>query len=259
MSIIGKWALVTGASSGLGVDFARMLAERGCHLILVARRTDLLEKVKTEIQGHFENEILLVSCDLSHPSGIQTLLNEIEKQKIQVDILINNAGFGIFKEFSEFDLAKQLNMIDLNIKTVVELSHHFGKKMKEQKFGYILNVASTAAFQPGPYFNVYCATKSFVLSFTEALHIEMAPHNVSVTTLCPGVTKTEFFDIAGNTPPMLRMIMMKSEQVCRIGLEALFAGKMTVIPGFINKLFVFSIRFTPRSLVAKVSGMIMKH
>ena len=259
-SLSNKIALVTGASSGLGADFARQLAREGAHLVLVARRKPLLEKIMSEIQALSPVKIYLIPMDLTEPGALDKLEAEISKLGLQVDCLINNAGYGLFGEFLDLNLEKQLNMIDLDIRILVELSHRFGLKMKQRGSGYILHVASVGAYQATPGYSVYCAAKAFVLSFGESMNFELKKYGVKVATLCPGITETEFLQVSGQrlTPYQQRM-MMKSSDVVHLGIQAMLQGRAILTPGFGNKLISFFNRFMPRSLQRSLAHQAMRN
>lgn len=243
-------ALITGASSGLGVEFARQLSKKGQRLVLAARRKDRLDALATEL-----GNARAVAIDLSRPGAVRTLLDDLRNANEQVEILINNAGFGLRGRFVELDALREREMIDLNIGTLTDLCRAIAPQMVEQKSGAILNVASTAAFQPGPNMAVYFATKAYVLSFTEALHEELKPHGVKVSALCPGPTRTEFGEVAGiKTLGQFDRLAMESEPVVRAGLEGLESNEAVVIPGATNKIGAWSTRLAPRSVVRRIAG-----
>ena len=249
-----KVALVTGASAGLGVEFARQLAKRGHSLVLVARRKERLEELAKEL-----GSARAIAADLSKKDAAAKLMADLEANGEVVDLLINNAGFGLIGCFAELDAKRERQMIDLNVGTLTDLCRAVAPGMIERKSGGILNVASTAAFQPGPKFAVYFATKAFVLSLTEALHEELKPHGIKVSCLCPGPTKTEFGDVAGFTNKLgmaFEKIAMSAARVVEIGLEGLDKNKAIVIPGALNKAGAVSGRFVPRSVVRKIAGAI---
>ena len=249
-----KVALVTGASAGLGVEFARQLAKRGHSLVLVARRKERLEELAKEL-----GSARAIAADLSKKDAAAKLMADLEANGEVVDLLINNAGFGLIGRFAELDAKRERQMIDLNVGTLTDLCRAVAPGMIERKSGGILNVASTAAFQPGPKFAVYFATKAFVLSLTEALHEELKPHGIKVSCLCPGPTKTEFGDVAGFTNKLgmaFEKIAMSAARVVEIGLEGLDKNKAIVIPGALNKAGAMSGRFVPRSVVRKIAGAI---
>lgn len=245
-------ALVTGASAGLGAEFARQLAARGHTLVLAARRKDRIETLASEL-GYAR----AVEIDLSREGAAAELVANVEAAGETIDLLVNNAGFGLHGRVDKADPVRLRQMIDLNCGTLTELCRQVLPAMVEQRSGAILNVASTAAFQPGPGMAVYFATKAFVLSLSEALHEEVKRHGVSVTALCPGPTRTEFGEVAGfKGSSRISGLSMNSEPVVRAGLEALDANKAVTITGALNKVGALSTRFVPRSLVRKIAGAI---
>jgi uncharacterized protein len=244
--------LITGASAGLGAEFARQCAKRGERVILVARRTDRLEQLAAEIGGA---EIIV--ADLSEPGAGTRIVAEAITRDYWVETLINNAGFGLIGQFEELSLARQLEMIDLNVRTLTNLTYVALNDMRLRGQGKILNVASTAAFQPGPKMAVYFATKAFVLSFTEALHEELKPHGIKVSCLCPGPTRTEFGEVAGfGGNGMFDRVAMNAAEVVEAGLAGLDKNRAVVVPGMVNKIGAASTRFAPRPLVRKIAGAI---
>ena len=244
--------LITGASAGLGVEFARQLAGRGQKLVLVARRKDRLDALAAEL-----GNARAVAIDLSEAGSIAKVMANSRKAGEHVETLINNAGFGLRGRFAELDAARQREMIDLNVTSLTELCRAVAPGMIERRSGAILNVASTAAFQPGPNMAVYFATKAFVLSFSEALHEELKPHNIRVTALCPGPTKTEFGAVAGfGDKGSFDRLAADATSVVRAGLKGLDANRALVVPGWINKVGASSTRFVPRAAVRKIAGAI---
>ena len=249
--------LITGASSGIGEVFARKLAARGRNVLLVARSEEKLVTLCNELGRSNSIRAQYVALDLSKPESPAQLFAEATKRGLTVDMLINNAGFGSMSEFSKLDLERELNMIDLNIKSLVELTHHFLQPMIERRQGAIINVASTAAFQPVPYMATYAATKAFVLSFSEALWEENREHGIKVLALCPGVTDTNFFEAArGHKPPA--RASQTPEEVVDTALRGLAQGKSHIISGWTNFLMTQSERFAPRSLITRVAGRMMR-
>ncbi len=245
-------ALVTGASAGLGVDFARQLAARGDRLVLVARRKDRLDALASEL-----GNARAVEMDLSEPGAAGRLMADLAAHGEQVDLLVNNAGYGLAGKVADLDGKRQRQMIDLNCGALVELAHAVLPGMIERKQGRILNVASTAAFQPGPGMAVYFATKAFVLSFSEALHEEVRRHGVAVTALCPGPTATEFGEVAGwGGHPLIDRFSARSADVVRAGLSAVDKGRALIIPGLANKAGAQGHRFLPRRVLRKIAGSI---
>lgn len=244
-----RTALVTGASSGLGVDFAHELARRGCHVILVARREERLQEVKAEVEREHGVDAHVIPMDLVPDDAPERLYDDIQERGLAVDVLVNNAGFGALGEFAEVSWEREEDMLKLDILTVAHLTKLFLKDMKERDFGYILQVASMAAYQPTPNYASYAGAKSYVLSMGEALNYELRDTNVSCTVLSPGVTKTEFFEAAGRELSLYqRMVAMTSEEVAQIGVRGMLKRKPSVVPGLLNNLTVFSTRFLPRRL-----------
>ena len=243
-------ALITGASAGLGAEFARQLSGKDHWLVLAARRKDRLDALVSEL-----GNARAVEIDLSEPEATAALMRDLEKTGEQVDILVNNAGFGLRGPFAELDAARQREMIDLNCGALTELCRAVAPAMVERRSGAILNVASTAAFQPGPWMGVYFATKAFVLSFTEALHEELKPYGVKVSALCPGPTRTEFGAVAGiQSLGQFDRLSMEAGPVVRAGLDGLDKNRAVVIPGTTNRIGAWSTRFAPRSFVRRVAG-----
>jgi uncharacterized protein len=249
--------LITGASSGIGEVFARKLAARGRNVLLVARSEDKLITLCNELGRSNSIRAQYVALDLSTSEAPARLFAKAEKRGLQVDMLINNAGFGSMGEFSKLELARELNMIDLNIKSLVELTYRFLQPMIERKKGAIINVASTAAFQPVPFMATYAATKAFVLSFSEALWEENRPYGIKVMALCPGVTDTNFFEAARGQKPPART-SQSPEDVVDTALRGLARGQSHVISGWTNFLMTQSERLAPRSLVIRLAGRMMR-
>jgi len=246
--------LITGASAGLGSEFARCYAARGDDVILVARRADRLEALAGELTARHGIRCETIAADLAAPDAAETLMTEVARRGLVVDILINNAGFGARGDFAELDVAMQARMIDLNCRTLMTLCHAVLPGMIARKSGGILNVASTAAFQPGPWMAVYYATKAFVLSFSEALHEEVKAKGVRVATLCPGATRTEFGDVADMTSSTLFKFAGEPGQVVRDGMRALDGNRAVKVSGLANAMLAGSIRFTPRFLARRIAG-----
>jgi short-subunit dehydrogenase len=247
-------ALVTGASAGLGVEFARQLSARGHRLVLVARRKDRIEALASEL-----GNARAVALDLSAQGSAARLMADIAANDETVDLLVNNAGFGLIGRFAELDAERLRQMIDLNVATLTDLCRAVAPGMIERKSGAILNVASTAAFQPGPNMAVYFATKAFVLSLTEALHEELKPHRIKVSCLCPGPTRTEFGDVAGlrgRLGKAFDKVAMDAPKVVRLGLRGLDKNRAIVVTGALNTIGAASTRFFPRALIRKIAGAI---
>jgi short-subunit dehydrogenase len=247
-----KVALITGASAGLGVEFARQLSKRGHRLVLAARRKDRLDALAKEL-----GNARAVAIDLSKANAAAKLMADLEAAGEQVEILVNNAGFGLIGRFAELDPKRERQMIDLNVGALTDLCRAVAPGMIKRKSGAILNVASTAAFQPGPKMAVYFATKAFVLSFTEALHEELKPHGVKVTCLCPGPTRTEFGEVAGfGGNGAFDKVAMEAGEVVEAGLKGMDRNRAVIVPGLVNKIGAISTRFAPRSVVRKIAGAI---
>ncbi|MEO7786256.1 MAG: SDR family oxidoreductase [Sphingomicrobium sp.] len=245
-------ALVTGASSGLGSEFARALAARGYRLVLVARRKDRLDALAAEF-GHAR----ALASDLAAPGAVAALMADLAAHGETVSLLVNNAGFGLAGKFAELDGRRQREMIDLNIGAVVELAHAVLPDMLARKKGMILNVASTGAFQPGPGIAVYFATKAFVLSFSEALHEEHRGTGITVTALCPGHTATEFAAVAGLvSKDAFARFAASPQSVVSAGIDGVEAGLAVVIPGLLNKAGAQGHRLLPRAVLRRIAGMI---
>lgn len=249
--------LITGASSGIGEVFARKLAARGRNVLLVARSEDKLITLCNELGRSNSIRAQYVALDLSQPESPAHLFEEAEKRGMTVDMLINNAGFGSMGDFAGLDLDRELNMIDLNIKSLLELTYRFLAPMRERRQGAIINVASTAGFQAVPFMATYAATKAFVLSFSEALWEENRPHGIRVMALCPGVTDTNFFEAArGHKPPA--RVSQTPEDVVETALRGIAHGKSHIISGWTNRAMMEAERLAPRSLVTRMAGRMMR-
>lgn len=249
-------AVVTGASAGLGVGFAEQLAAKGHDLLLVARRADRLEDLASKLRAGGV-KVDVAAADLGADGGVAATLAAIGGRP--VDILVNNAGSGLRGDFAKLDIAAQSAMVRLNCMSLMELSHAVLPGMIAAKSGGILNVASTAAFQPGPWMAVYYATKAFVLSFSEALHEEVKDQGVRVSALCPGPTKTEFADVAGmGESALFKMMGSGPDPVVRDGLAALEVNQAVKISGAMNFMMAESIRLTPRGLARSIAGRLQK-
>jgi len=244
-------ALVTGASSGIGLDLATTFAQHGHDLVLVARSEGKLQELAVELEKRNDITAHVVAWDLSAPNAAAELVRELKSRSIEVDVLVNNAGYGVAGAFIETDMQRELDMIQVNIVALTQLTKLLLPPMIARKRGRILNVASTAAFQPGPLMAVYYATKAYVLSFSEAIADELRDTGVTVTTLCPGPTATEFASVAQMTHSRLFTMMrpMSSQRVASAGYRGLMAGRRLVIPGATNKLLVQSLRVSPRRAV----------
>ncbi len=250
------FAIITGASSGIGYEFAKLIAKDNYNLILVARNKKKLEKIKKEIEKNHPIEVEVISLDLSIPKNALKLYEKTKNYNIE--ILINNAGFGLYGDFLKINLDEELNMINLNISALYILTKLFIKKMIKKNKGMVLNVASTAAFQPLPKLAVYSATKSFVLNFTLGIAAEKISKNIKISILAPGPTKTDFFNRAKmKNVNLLKLGMMSPEKVAYIGYKGLKKGKKLIIPGIINKLMFIGAKYFPMETVKKVVKKLM--
>jgi uncharacterized protein len=253
----GKTALITGASSGIGAAFARTLAAQGTHLILVARSEDRLRDLANALVSQHTIRADVLAADLSRPEAGQELFAATQHLALPVDILINNAGFGTYGPFDSLDAEREQQEIMLNVTAVVGLTHRFLPAMLARRSGAIINVASTAAFQPVPYMAVYGASKAFVLSFSEALWAEYRSKGIRVLALCPGPTSTDFFDVVGTEDAGLGS-KETPEKVVQVALRALERGRPAVISGRQNALLANAVRFAPRGLVARMGAGMMR-
>jgi len=246
--------LVTGASSGIGAEIARKLAERGHGVTLTARRKERLEALAAELSERHGVRADSVACDLASAAARRRMIGTIEKRGLTVDVLINNAGFGSAGRFHELDPEGELQMVRTNVEAVVDLCAHYVPQMVQRGAGAVLNVASTASFQPIPRQATYAATKAFVLSFTEALHTDLRRTGVTATALCPGPTKTEFGQAAGIDEELFELpgIVYSAEQMAEAGIRGLERGKRTVIPGPTNVVGAVAGRVTPRAAVLEI-------
>jgi short-subunit dehydrogenase len=254
----GKTALVTGASYGIGESFAQKLASAGTNLILTARSHDRLHALADELRGRYGINVTVIEADLAKPSAPEEIFRETENKGLQVDLLINNAGFGAVGDFTDLPLARQLEMIQVNVQALVALSYLYLQPMIKRRKGAIIQVSSTAAFQGIPYTAVYAATKSFILSFSEGLWGECKEYGVRVMALCPGPTATHFQTVAGTSQIRNPQNMQTPEEVVEVGLQALAQTRAIAISGFSNRLMVAAERFVPRSLVTQVAGKLFR-
>ena len=254
-----KTALVTGASNGIGKELALIHAANGDQVVLVARSEKKLQDLKLQIEQKWKVPVHVIVKDLSQANASEELYAQTKALNLKIDFLINNAGFGNFGFFSQTEWAKEHQMIALNITALTALSKLYLQDMLAQKSGRILNVASTAAFQPGPTFAVYCATKAYVLSFSEALANEGQGTGVTVTALCPGATESGFMEAAAMNESALftGKRLPDSKSVAEFGYKAMMKGKAVVIHGTLNFLLANTVRFTPRSLVTRITRLVL--
>ncbi len=251
--------LITGASGGIGYEFAKLFAKDHYSLVLVARNAAKLTQIANELQRQFGVSVKTVVLDLTFPTAPRTLFDTLQRENVTVDILINNAGYGVFGEFSKMPVEEIAGQIQLNITSLTELTRLFVVPMIECKRGRILNVASVAGFQAGPLMAVYYATKAYVILFSEAIANELAGSGVTVTCLCPGATDTGFQGRAGIEETLLFKLLrpMDAKTVARDGHRALMSGKTLTISGFRNRLLAESVRFSPRKLVTAISRKVL--
>ena len=248
-------ALITGASAGLGVEYAKLFATDKHDLVLVARRRDRLETLAREAEASHRVKARVIAADLGAKDGVARVIDEVRRQGLQIDFLVNNAGFGASGAFAALDAGRQMEMIEVNVAAPVALTRALLPGMIERRRGRILNIGSTAGFAPGPFMAVYYASKAFVNSFTEALAYELRGTGVTATVSCPGATATEFSDVAGNSRSLLfRMGAASAETVAREGYRAMMKGKAMAIHGVKNKLTVQSMRVSPRALVRVITA-----
>lgn len=255
----GPWALITGASSGLGTEFARQLAAAGFNLALLARRRERLDELGAKLAGDHDVETRSLAVDLAQRDFMDTLRPQIAD--IEIGLLVNNAGFGQSGPFLKDDLETDLRMLDVNCRAPLMLTHELGNAMRKRGRGGVVMLASVAGLMPNPYFSHYSATKAWDLYLGEGMHMELAGRGVDVVCLCPGPTRTEFFEGVNvdesTLSPMLRRFIMDADAVVAAGLNGL-GKRSVVVPGWTNKLMVAASRVTPRALNARIAGNLMK-
>jgi short-subunit dehydrogenase len=258
MNLEGHTALVTGASSGIGTEFARQLAAMGADLVITARRKARLDELATELEDEHGVEVRVLAADLSEPAAASRLFEQTEGNGQTIDVLINNAGFGTQRPFLDIKWETAEQEMQLNMRSLTELCWRFGRTMRERGRGYVLNVSSIGAYQPVPTFATYAAGKAYVRNFTEALAYELADSGVRVCSLCPGGTATEFSEVSGQRiSGWVESFMMPADRCARIGLRALFGGRRNVISGFSNKLSCWLLRFLPRRTMVWAAARVM--
>ncbi|NJL86810.1 MAG: SDR family oxidoreductase [Leptolyngbyaceae cyanobacterium SM1_1_3] len=254
--------LITGASAGIGEAFARALATQKYDLVLVARSEDKLSAIAEQLAAQHSIRTHVIAQDLTLPNAASTVAAAVESKGLSVDWLINNAGFGRYGEFTQVDRQTHLQMVQLNVTALVDLTYHFLPAMQQRRSGCILNVSSTAAFQPIPYMSIYAATKAFILSFSEALWVENQDYDIKVLAVCPGPTKSQFVDRANFPDSMAKRMGQNydsSEEVVRDALKALDRGQSTVVTGsFSNKVVATLPRLLPRQNVVKLVGQMFE-
>ncbi len=253
--MMNKTALITGASAGIGYELTKIFSKNGHHLVLVARNKERLDAIAAEMQEAHNIQAKVISKDLSEPDSPQEIYDEVVADGIDIDVLVNNAGFGLNGPFIDFSTEEHMALIQVNVTALTLLCDLFGADMVERRSGRILNVASTAAFQAGPLMSAYYASKSYVLLLSEALDNEFAKDGVHVSVLCPGPTKTKFAERADMSSTKIINVpwLMDAAEVAEIGFAGLMKGKRIIIPGFMNKLLAFNTRFTPRFIVVLIA------
>lgn len=249
-----NYVLITGCTSGIGRALTFKFAENGYNLVLVSRNYNKLISLQNQLDKNYNIKSYVIEQDLSMPNSALSVYQQTKNMNICVDILCNNAGMGLYGSFDEYDVTRYNEMIQLNISSLMELTYYFVKDMKINNKGKILNIGSTGSFVSGPYMAVYYATKAFVLSFSEAVAMELSQTNINVTCICPGTTKTEFFDKATNCNINLikDIKTMSSEEVAEFAYHKLMKNKIVAIPGFKNKIAIFSNRLISRKLSRKI-------
>ena len=254
----GHWGLVTGASSGIGAEFARQLAARGMHCVLVARREDRLRALAQQIEAAHGTRCEIIPADLSQPHAARDLFAEVVRRGIAVELLVNSSGIGLVSSVEKTGIGRALELIQVNIAALTELTLVVAKEMVRRGHGGIINIGSIVSFQPVGYMGVYAASKAYVLHFSEALWAELRSHGVTVTTLCPGTTRTEFFDQSGVPGWAERNRGQDVQSVVRTGLRAFDSGRPYVVPGWINYLVSLAARLATRATVVKWSTSIFR-
>lgn len=247
------WVLITGASSGIGLELSKQFAKDGHSLILVARNANRLEEETSALRQEYGVQVKFIPTDLADPMGPRTLVEELKRQNLPIQVLVNNAGFGTFGPFSEIATERTMDMIQVNLTSLTLLTRLLVGEMIQRGSGKIVNVASTASFQPGPLMAVYYATKAYVLSFSEAIANELEKSGVTVTAVCPGPTTSGFQKAAKmEMSKLVQGAIMDSKSVAEIAYRGILRGKRIVITGFKNRALAQSIRFAPRGLVLRV-------
>jgi hypothetical protein len=248
-------ALVTGASAGLGAEFAWLFAADGHDLVLVARRQDKLEALAAAIKAKHQVAVSVIAADLAAPGAAVRIADELAKRGIAIEFLVNNAGFGSAGAFAEQELARSVELIQVNVVALVELTRLLLPKMIERKSGRVLNIGSTAGFLPGPFMAMYYASKAFVNSFTEALSFELAGTGVTATVSCPGATATEFAQVAGTDKSALfKAQVMSAREVAEDAYRAMMRGRPLAVAGFMNKVKIASLRLAPRGVARSMAA-----
>jgi len=251
-------ALITGASSGIGLELATLFAQDGINLVLIARNQERLEALAADLRSKFGVAVTVMTQDLAQPTAPEAIVGKLQSQEIAIDFLVNNAGTQVYGPIQDTDVTRQLALIQVNLTALTHLTMLLLPEMLKRGSGRILNVASTGGFAPAPLNAIYCATKAYALSFSEAIARDLEHTGVSVTCLCPGPTRTDFAHRAGiEDIRLFRLSSMDTRPVAQAGYKGLMKGKSVVVPGLFNKLMVLSIRFTPRRLVTRLGKYLM--
>ena len=259
MDLQGQWALVTGASSGIGVDIARELASRGMNLLLVARRQERLDQLAKELRHDHGVQAETDACDLQKDGAVAALFERTVARGHDIAVLVNNAGFGLYGNFVDHGIEQLQAMLRLNVSALTELTHVFARSMAERGGGHILQLTSIAGVNPLPSYAAYAATKAYILSLSGAIAHELGKSNVSVTALMPGLTRTEFFDISGQKPNIYsRLVVMSPSDVARIGVKAMLAKRHYAIAGWRNWFIIAMAAVFPRRVRAWMTWQLMK-
>lgn len=248
-----RWGLITGASSGIGAEFARQLAARGMHLVLTARRGDLLQQLADELYTAHGTKTEVIVGDLAQPGRARKLLDEVQNRKIEIDLLVNNAGFGCVSTVENTDPQRMTDLIQVNVTALTELTYLILPEMLARKQGGVINIASTAAFQPVAYMGVYSASKAYVLHFSESLWAETRPRGVTVMAMCPGTTNTDFFDNSGAVGWLEKHSSQTVDQVVRAALVGFDKGRQYYISGWKNYFLSLLVRLATRATAVKGS------
>jgi uncharacterized protein len=245
-----RWALVTGASSGIGAAFARLLAARGMHLVLAARREEPMRELAAELFTRHGTRTEIIPTDLTDLADVERLADEIDRKGIEIELLVNSAGFAVVADIPNTSREKVLDLVAVNIAAMTDLTYRFLPRMIERKHGGVINVGSVAGFQPVAYMSAYAASKAYVLHFSEALWAEARDHGVTVLALCPGVTRTSFFEVAGAPGWLKKTTAQEPEQVVRAALRAMEKKRNYVVPGWKNYILSLLVRLAPRRTCA---------
>lgn len=250
--------LITGASSGIGAALAKEFAANGHDLVLIARNANRLETISSELRSRYDVLAKIIVRDLADRNSAEAIYRQLQDERINIEILVNNAGFNVYGEFVRTCLEKELQLIELMVASTTSLTKLFVKDMVTRGRGKVLNVCSTGSFTPGPLDAVYQASKAYMLSLSEALHEELRGTGITVTALCPGATETEFAKRANMSDTRLfKGVTMSAESVARIGIKAAVNGKRRVVAGFFNKLLVLSIRFSPTGMLLRITRLLL--